>query len=737
MGEQGAAAVVARDRARERLALDDAATTAWLLALPCAVLVALLVVALGTPLGRALLPTLRPSDVWPWEHAYLLPEPREQGGYLLALLLPCLLAGAVLWSVRERVRVPRHLPRGAAALARGALVALVVACLVGQQAMRYTWIGGPDIRDRIFTPATLIAGAGIALALLLALRGAGLRARFASALRDTPGRRAGALALATTATVLWLLHAVNSDSSIPWTAPGVFYNIPFTADDPFGVINGLTPFVDLSPGYASLWPLLTALPLALLGKTLLVFTLTMCALGALALLAIYGVLRRASGSPRAALLLYLPFLATTLFTVEGTQKYGYTIATYFAVFPLRYAGPLLLAWLTARRLERPARRPAWPLFAAAGLVLLNNANFGLPAFAASLVALAIREPLLRLLRDAAAGLLLAVLAVCAVTLARAGALPDLGQVAAYSRYFLGGYMSTPMRSLLGLPLIVFATYVAALVVAAVRVRRRELGVLTGMLAWSAIFGLGALAYFVAESGPQWLKANFGAWALALALLAVVVVRGLAATGARRPEAPQLAVLLGVGVMACSLAQLATPWSQIARLTAHHGGPPPGTLAADGYVPDLSMRPFVASLADGRAFYFEHGAPIALLVANGHRIADAYGVVNVSPYANLMNLIVPGDLRTVVARLRAAGGNTVVMATDEPASLDVYHALLRMGFGVVTQDGIARVTSPRVRPLTLQLRGEPIVKLVDLRTPHPRALRGERGILVERIRHAPW
>jgi len=131
------------------------------------------------------------------------------------------------------------------------------------------------------------------------------------------------------------------------------------------------------------------------------------------------------------------------------------------------------------------------------------------------------------------------------------------------------------------------------------------------------------------------------------------------------------------------------------------------------------------------------APVALLLYDGHRIADAFGVVNVSPYANLMVLFGPSFVRTVVDELRRAGGNTVVLPLGQPATQDVYAQLRALGFGVVTRDGVAGDELPGAQPLTVPMHGEPIVKLVDLRTPHPRALRGERGILVERIRRAPW
>lgn len=738
MGELGPvpAGAAVRSPLRARFTLDDAATAAWLVAAPCALLVALLVALLGKPLGALLYPPLKPSDLLPWEIKGVRPEPQEEGGYLLAVMLPLLLGLATVWLVRSRPRLPRRPALGVVALAQGSVLALVAASLIGQAFPRSVSLFG----TRYFTPATLIAGAALALASVLVVRAPAARRVAAAALRGSPAWRVAAVAVAVTATVLWLLHAINSDASITWTELLVWYNLPFTLDDTFAVLNGRTPFVDLAPVYSSLWPFATALPLAAFGKTLLVFTITMCTLTAVALLAVFDVLRRVTRSATGALALYLPFLATSLYTGEGTQEYGYTMGTYFGIFPLRYAGPLLLAALTARHLDRAGDRPAWPLFAVAGLVTLNNVSFGLPAFAATFLALGTRSVTFaagrQLVRDAFAGALLAVAAVCGLTLARAGSLPHFGQLDLYNRYFAAGYSAIPLPSLLGVHLVLFATYVGALAVATVRAHDRERDALTGMLAWSGVFGLGALTYYIAESAPYYLKANFCAWGLAVVLLAVHVLRRCAATGWRTPALPGLAVLVGVGIMACSVAQLAAPWSQIARLTGDHHGAPQ-SLRPGFFVPDPAARTFVASLADGGAFYVKQGAPVALLLYDGHRVADAYGVVNVSPYANLMDMFGPRFVREVVADLRHAGGNTVVLPLGQPGSQEISAELVRLGFGVVTRDGVARGAGPSVHPLVVPMRGEPMEKLVDLRTPHPRALRGGPKALVARMRRSPW
>src|SRR6185503_7054955 len=170
------------------------------------------------------------------------------------------------------------------------------------------------------------------------------------------------------------------------------------------------------------------------------------------------------GSALAALLLYLPFLATSLFLLGGTHRYRSTPATYYASFPLRYALPLLVAWLTARHLardERSARR-TWPLFVVAGLALVNNGDFGIAALAATLAALACaaavrdRAALARLGGALVAGVALALALVALLTLVLAGALPQPARWFDYARlYAVGGFALMPIPGVLGVHLLLY------------------------------------------------------------------------------------------------------------------------------------------------------------------------------------------------------------------------------------------------------------------------------------------
>ena len=131
----------------------------------------------------------------------------------------------------------------------------------------------------------------------------------------------------------------------------------FTLDEAFAIVNGRTPLVDFSSQYGSLLSWVGALAMLAFGKTTLVFTIAMCTLTALALLAIYDVLRRVTRSPLAALALYLPFLATSLYKVRGTAVDRDTFGDVLRRLPAcAIAGPYVLAWLTTRQLEQRGER---------------------------------------------------------------------------------------------------------------------------------------------------------------------------------------------------------------------------------------------------------------------------------------------------------------------------------------------------------------------------------------------
>jgi hypothetical protein len=667
----------------------SAAEAAWLAAVPCALALVVAVLLLTDPVSGVLYPSRPTIELLPDDPGSLTPEPLEGTRYVIALLGPLLLALATVVLARARPRLDAHRRTQLIVATQVLVLALVAVCFAGQHAARWTL--------QYFTFTTL----GVA-ALLTA--GLALAWPYAPRLREPLRRRersrglrmaCGALALA--AAVVWLLPGVNTEASINWSV--LQYDMAFQFDETFSVINGLTPLADFNAQYASLFPYLIAAAMLAFGKTLLVFTLAVCALSVLALVAVYDVLRRAAHSSLVAVLLFVPFLATSMFNPEGLPFSRFSAGSYFPMFPFRYGGAYLLAWLVAQHLERGRQARLWLVFVAAGLVLLNNFEFGVAAFGATLVTLLVthverrRPPLLRLAGSVALGLGVALAAFSTLTLVRAGSLPDVGAMPGYSRlYAVAGYSVAPMPGLIGLPLVIYLTFVAAIGTAVVRALERAPNrVLTGMLAWSGTFGFGAASYYVARSDWSQMPLAFSAWMLALSLLALVVLEGALAGGSRRPGLPALAVLFGIGLAACSLGQSPLPWAEVARIER-----PPAQMTPIPVERSWSGQPtrapaerrFIASTPDrdGR-FVVRHGAPIALFVTTGHRIADAYGVVDVVPFTGPESMHTLDQLENALDALREAGGTTVLLQHERVEGL--HRALERRGFRILTHHGVRR------------------------------------------------
>jgi hypothetical protein len=661
---------VTRAAARGRVRTVAPAEVAWILLAPCALATVAVVALLGPPLGHAL---LGPGSERLWPTAIPAPEPVEHGRYFLSLLGPPALAAVVLAGVRRPLSARGDVVRGLVLAGQVALVAFLALCLAAQNDVLLS-ADRPGLWDptRYFTVATLLVALALpAAALGLLARSPAVVARIAGLARETRARRAAGVAVAALFAAIWLLTAFDADGSIGNTATGVQGHILWSMDETFAVLNGRTPLVDFHPEYGQLWPYAVAALMSLLGTSLGVYTAIMTVASGLVLVAVHGIFRRVARGSLLALGLFGPFVATGFFMKLGPLDDRYGPANLFSLWPVRYGGPYLLAWLLARHVDRAAPRRAVWLFGLAGLAFLNNPEFGAPALLATAVALVLVEPprsrqaWVRLAGAAAGGLLAALAFVCALTLVRSGSLPRLGLLFEFARlYGIDGWAMLPMPRI-GMFLAVYVTYAAALVVATVRrARGDDEPVLTAMLAWSGVFGLASGVYFAGRSHPQVLIDLFSPWAFSLALLLVVVVRALAARGWRRPAPAELAVLFGFGILVCSLAQTPAPWSQIARIRDRTPVPVFKQLGASGFVAHAT-RP---------------GERVAILIPLGHRIAYDTGRDNVSPYASIESMPTARQLRTTVRALRDAGGRKVFLAMRFTFP-EEQQALLSSGFAV--------------------------------------------------------
>jgi hypothetical protein len=620
---------------------------AWVALLPCALAALIAIVALGPPLGHVLFPAPGAGGLWPpgWEESQGHPEPVKQARYLLAVLAPLLLAGAVLWGVRRAPALRPRTIRAARWTSQALLAAFVALAFLGQ----YDALSGQRHLPQVFGPATLAAAAALLLAALLALRRRVLPAWLNELARETPTWRVVGIAIAALVAALWLIEGVTTERLVDDVG-----SMDWTLDDAYAVLNGRTPLVDFHLLYAKLLPYPAALVLSVFGRTTFVYTLFMGVLSVLALLGVYALLRRLVGGSAAALGLFVPFVALS--------DVGHTM-TLSAMWPMRYGGAYLMAWLTARHVDRRGPQQAWVVFLAGGLVAINDLEFGMAALAGSVVALLAARPpasaraVAPLARDVAAGLLGAVVVVTVPTLIRAGAPPSPSVFLEWPRIFSRlGWFSMPMP-LASLHLAIYATFVAAVAVAAVRVAHGAADrLLTSMVAWSGIFGLLAGSYYVGRSDDVKLVSMLSAWAFALVLLTIVAGRVLAARGWRRPTLAQGLVLFGFALAVCSIVHIPSPVQQIRRLTL--------SLPAPVYHP--------AAVRFVRA-HTHRGDQVVILLPMSFRIAEELRLENVAPYGTEEALVTHWQLQYVIDAARRAHAHKIFLKEGRiaPAQIEAF------------------------------------------------------------------
>jgi hypothetical protein len=646
---------------------------AWLVAVPVALLTILVAVVLGPPLGHALFAP-RGERLWPPEASWLegQPEPVKQARFALALLGAVALPVVVLLAARRRgPRLPRRAIDALVVASQLLACGAIAVALVAQRRVAYAV--APSHWE-VFSTPTLVVGALVGAMLVAASRSSRLFARVAAIVARGHTELACLLA-ATVLTAVWLLPNVATEHT---TANGPFPDLPpWAMGDTYAILDGRTPLVDFHAVYGQLWAYVAALPMAVLGGTIDVFTITMVTISCAALLATYALLRRVVRSAPLALVLYLPLLATSLYDVAAKEVawHGGNGAIY-SVWPMRYAGPLILAWLTARHLDRDRPRAVWALGLVSGLVVVNNLEFGLGALAGTSLALACSSRdrslrgLLRLAAELASGLAGAVALVAALTLVRAGSLPHFSFALEFPHIFgTLGLVSAPM-STVGFHLVLYMTFVAVLAVAAVRVvRGADDTLFTGMLAWSGAFGLMAGSYFAGRSDALKLAALLPAWSLALSLLTVSVMRDPAWRKKRFPAPAELAVLFAWGLTACSLTQLHAPWTEVARL--QRGG-----------APAIYAQPMTRRFIDART---RPGERVAIVAPMAHRLAYEIGIVNVSPYGTMEAVVTRAQFNTLLEAMRAERAHKLFLADSFVAQAHV--ALLReRGFGLYRTGG---------------------------------------------------
>ena len=636
---------------------------AWAALIPCALLTLAATVLLGPMLG----PMVKAdADYWgAFQSNFVRPEPVEHARFLLSLLGPVML-GAVtltsprLWPVAQRLAAPILVTAG-----RIALVAFVVVAVLAQRTITYglAYEGRVPFRAVYFTVPTLLTAIVFAVVMTIAIGSSSLVGRVGRAVRETRTKRIVGLGAGVLLLAVWMMTAFNTDTSLLSVNSSVWESMLFWIDEPYAILNGQASLVDFNAQYAHLWSYVTAGALAVFGHSFSVYTSVMILGTAVAMLAVLDVFRRLVASSLIAFLLFLPFVATSFFMEEGPLGNRYAPPNLFSLFPVRYGGPFVVLWLVVRRLQRTPRGPPVLIFVFAGLATINNPEFGLPALVATLAALGAvecaRTPagIARLLASAVVGLAGSAAAVAALTLAVAGGWPHFEMLITFPRAFAAGFGMMPMP-VVGFHLVLYATFAAAIVIAVVRLVDAAGDVrLTGALLWSGIFGLGAGAYFVGRSHPQVLINIFSAWSLALSLLVIVTVRGIVERPHRRPGLVEALVFACLGLCVCSIAQTPTPWSQWDRIASAQRDA------------GLNER-YIATQRAAVSVATTRGEPVALLMYEGHRIAEDLGLVDVVPYANIDSMPTRWQWAKMLQALRRAGGTKILALTSRVFPVEV-------------------------------------------------------------------
>jgi hypothetical protein len=654
------------------------AEIAWLALAPAALVLIALILLLGPLLARALLAPPAPTVFWPaFVTSHVVhPEPTEHARYVLALLGPLLLS-VVIAAARQASRSSATVLTER--ISRTLLAAFVGLCVLVPHAFTYgSSYGSVPFRRVYFTWATLALALVVAAVIAVVLHSSAASARLARLARETAAKRILAVVAALLFGATWLLSAFNTEGTIGNVNGGVLSNVVFWIDEPMSVLNGQAPLVDFNAQYGHLWSYLVAAPMYVFGTSYGVYATVMAIGTAASLIAVYATLRRLSRSSLVTLALFLPLAAHGFFIEFGPLANRYGPANLYSLFPIRYAGPYLLAWMVVRHLDGARPRGRWLLFVTAGLVAINNLEFGVPALGATVAAViwADRRRSLprisRVLGEMLLGVVGAAAIVSSLTLVVAGSLPHFGMLLRFPRvYGVDGFGMMPMPPL-GMHLVLYVTFAAAIVVATVRtVTHNADRALTGMLAWSGVFGLGASSYYAGRSHPDVLIDLFSAWAFALVLLLLVSVRAIVRRGRRWPTAAELAVLFGFGVMVCSLAQTPSPWAQLTRL---------GQPTAEPLIIRNAAERFVAANT-------RRGEAVAILIKLGHRIAYDVGVRNVAPYANFESMLTQAQWSEMLRALRAAHGRKLFVPIDQllPEELDAVSAA---GFLIRREDRTA-------------------------------------------------
>lgn len=481
-------------------------------------------------------------------------EPRDRALTLITLVAPFMIVPLL----HLHWNVPRHLTDTVVAVVGGAATGLVVWAMAWRDHR-----GLVSIWPGFQLPIVLALAALAVIVVPLARR-----------LPDPWVRRVPALGAATLGLVYLPLLLSTPHGTLDT------YNARFTINELLAPAAGSFPLGRAVPQYVTLLgypiaPVVRLLP----GDAIQITQVWVTLLQVLTLVAAGIVVHRVCGRRWLPLAAFAVIPATFVHGIGASRHFS--VAGYWAVYPLRLVFPMVLAAVLARPPSVWTRKFCLLVGGLIGATALNNAEFGVPAAgAALLVAAAAAECLGVALRRsativvAAAGVFLAY----AVALTLGGSPVDMGGWLAFSRIFGGtGFSAIPMLAW-GLHTVVLLTFIASVAIglATAPLFQRRYGVHLpewASLLYLGVFGLGASLYFMNRSLVAVLMALLLPWSLTVTILLRMVWRETAPwvqprQRVRRVLARAPLSLLSVGFATLILNGPVPSW-EVGRLMGHY------------------------------------------------------------------------------------------------------------------------------------------------------------------------
>ncbi|MDD4005083.1 MAG: hypothetical protein PHW69_07775 [Elusimicrobiaceae bacterium] len=586
----------------------------------------------------------------------LKPEPLESAGYLFMIFfVPVFyLAAFLLLRAFRFQNLPDPVRKRlwqVALLVQGGCLYLVFQNLFFQNIyVRRYFASSTEL------PALLAGLAGAGLTAAAACRPRAVRERLARLKTGVPAAwaaaaRYAAVSAGAAALVAGLLPSFFTSRNFGNAFINVLVHLPFTMGEFAAVLNGRSPGVDFFPQYQNLlgyfmWPYFK-----LCGLGITSYTAAMVLLSAAGMALVWRMLVKVSGGLGKGTLLFLIFAGLSFYAPNIKELQRFYIFNYYAVAPIRYLALWLTGFFLLSYLEKNTRTRLFVLFGAAGLCVVNNPDFGVPAFVAACAACLVPETEGRLLASrrgmaeaavaAGTGLMLGWLVFAALSLVHCGRLPDLSAMTQYQRMFVvNGFMALPAPPM-GLHWLLLATFLGSLFAGCVP--SRESRALRGLLVFAGISGCGIGMYYVGRSHSTVLNAVFPAWGVALALLLLFLARVLARAEERdcrrlAHAAPVFFLLYFSTLSVLALGTLNNPLKQYGRFAGEDSG----------------YMPAVAKLGSFIGSFVSPGEKVLIICQNAHLLALLSGSDNVFPYASSGSLILKSQAELVVSAARKNG-----------------------------------------------------------------------------------